>query len=127
MKGRGIIGLAFAFAAIPMSNAALADACAHSFELRLTSEGPWPAYGRTKRDTPCTSWFLSRTGSVVYKRLYRVENAQHGSVGLRQGGYFSYTPNRGYVGPDRFTLRVCGTTDGKDGCANLIFNMTVGP
>jgi hypothetical protein len=122
-----ITGLALAFGAVLIPDAARADACAHSFELRLTSEGPWPAYGRTKRDTPCTSWFLARAGAVVYKRLYRVENAQHGSVGLQQGGYFSYSPNRGYVGPDRFTLRVCGTHDGKDGCATLIFNMTVVP
>jgi hypothetical protein len=72
-------------------------------------------------------WFLSRSGSVVYKRLYRVENAQHGTVDLQQGGYFSYTPNRGYVGNDRFVLRVCGTVDGKDGCANMVWSMAVGP
>jgi hypothetical protein len=125
LKASLIFGLALGALAVP--NAARADACAHSFELRLTSEGPWPAYGRTKRDTPCKSWFLSRSGAVVYKRLYRVEDSQHGTVGLQQGGYFSYTPHPGYVGPDRFVLRVCGTVDGKDGCTNSIWNMTVVP
>ena len=106
---------------------ARADACAHSFQLRLDTQGPWPAQGRTKRDTPCRMWFLSRSASVVYKRLYRVEDAQHGTVGLQQGGYFTYTPLRGYVGPDRFVLRVCGTVGGKDGCTNSVWDMTVVP
>ena len=114
-------------ALLALPNFARADACAHSFELRLTSEGPWPASGRTRVSTPCRMWFLSRSGSVVYKRLYRIENAQHGTVGLQQGGYFSYTPNRGYIGKDRFVLRVCGTVDGRDGCANSVWTMTVGP
>jgi hypothetical protein len=122
-----LVRLVLAIGVVTLPKSALADACAHSFELRLGQEGPWPAHGRTKRDTTCKSWFLSRSGSVVYKRLFRVENAQHGSVGLQQGGFFSYTPNQGYVGQDRFALRVCGTVDGKDGCANLIFNMTVVP
>ena len=103
-----------------------ADACAHSFKFSLTTEGPWPAYGRTRKNTACTSWFLSG-GATVYKQLYLAEKPQHGSVGLKQGGYFTYSPAADFVGADRFLLRVCGTIDRQEGCSNLAFNMTVVP
>ena len=73
---------------------------------------------------PCGSLFGS-VGAIVYKRLYQVAAPKHGSVSLRHGGYFKYSPRAGYRGDDGFTLRICGNSNGQDGCANLKFNVTV--
>ncbi len=104
-----------------------ADACANLMRFRLDSEGPWPQFGRTRRNTPCTSWFLS-SGSTVYKRLLLTSQAEHGKVSLTEGGYFTYTPAAGYEGTDRFRLRVCGLSQTQAyQCANLDFSISVTP
>jgi hypothetical protein len=64
---------------------------------------------------------------TTYKRLYLAERPQHGSVVLREGGHFAYTSTAGYTGPDKFTLRICGTTNAFEGCTNILYDMTVVP
>ncbi len=90
----------------------------------LSSEGPWPMSLDTDVGKPCGSLFGS-SGAISYKRLYQVSAPAHGSVAMRHGGYFKYSPKAGYRGDDSFTLRICGNSNGKDGCANLKFNVTV--
>ena len=90
----------------------------------LSSEGPWNMSLDTDAGKPCGSLFGS-VGAIVYKRLYLAANPQHGSVSMRHGGYFKYSPKAGFRGSDNFTLRICGNANGKDGCANLKFDVTV--
>jgi Bacterial Ig domain len=99
-------------------------ACTVRGQFLLSSEGPWPMSLDTDAGKPCGSLFGS-TGAIAYKRLYQVSAAKHGSVSLRQGGHFNYAPKAGYRGDDSFTLRICGNANGRDGCANLKFNVTV--
>jgi Bacterial Ig domain len=99
-------------------------ACTVRGQFLLSSEGPWPMSLDTDAGKACGSLFGS-SGAISYKRLYQVTPPQHGSVSLRHGGYFTYTPKAGYRGDDNFTLRICGNANGKDACANLKFNTTV--
>ncbi len=62
---------------------------------------------------------------MVFKRLLLAQAPAHGKVRLREGGTYFYTAPTGYAGPDSFTLRVCGKEGTIEGCANLIYNMTV--
>jgi len=65
---------------------------------------------------------LSPLKSVLWNDRYAAEATvtvavppSHGTVQMNSGGYFSYTPNAGYVGPDSFTYRASkpGVTAGQ--------------
>lgn len=98
--------------------------CTVRGQFLLSSEGPWNMSLDTDAGKPCGSLFGS-VGAIVYKRLYQVTAPQHGSVSMREGGYFNYSPKAAYRGPDNFMLRICGNANGRDGCANLKFDVTV--
>jgi hypothetical protein len=95
------------------------------FNFNITSEGPWPARMTVKAGKSCGSrrWTF---GSTAPSNLYLVTQARHGRVTLSHPGGYHYSPAGGYVGPDAFTLRICGTTNGGyKGCANLQFDVSV--
>jgi hypothetical protein len=64
-------------------------------------------------------------GRIVFKRLYLVTRPQHGTVALREGGHYHYVSAAGYRGSDSFMLRVCGSVNGHDRCANLQYAVSV--
>jgi hypothetical protein len=95
------------------------------FSFNITSEGPWPAHMTVKAGKSCGSrrWTF---GSITPNRLYLASQPKHGSVALSHPGGYRYSPAGGYVGPDSFTLRLCGTSNGGyQGCANLQFDVSV--
>lgn len=107
------------------SEAYAADCNIPHFNFNITSEGPWPAFMTVKAGQSCGSrrWNFS---TMVPKRLYLVASPQHGRVTLSEPGGYRYASASGYVGKDSFTLRLCGTKDGGlEGCANLLFNVSV--
>lgn len=61
---------------------------------------------------------------MEFKRLFIVTAPSRGKIKLREGGYYIYTAP-GAAGSDSFTLRVCGKEDGKEGCANLQYSLTI--
>jgi hypothetical protein len=102
-----------------------ADCIIPNFGFNIASEGPWPAFMTVKSGQSCGSRRWTFT-TMVPKRLYLVASPHHGSVTLQAPGGYRYASTRGYVGKDSFTLRLCGTKDGGlEGCANLLFNVTV--
>lgn len=129
MKIRSAFFIWCVWAGISLPSQAHADAClARLSGWNLSSEGPWQEHGRTKIGKRCGASFSGPGGGYTFKHLFLAEGPQHGAVTLRQGGYYFYTPKPGYVGSDRFMLRVCGTDqNGKYSCANLIINMTISP
>ena len=98
--------------------------CVAPFRFSLTSAGPWSAFGTIKSGTSCAGSFNS-SGPMVFRRLYLAAAPQHGSVGLQEGGRYTYAAKRGYVGEDRFTLKVCGNEGGLEGCTDIQYNMTL--
>ncbi len=125
-SGGRVLSICFACAALLVlaSTGNAQAACSVRGQFLLSSEGPWPMSLDTDAGKACGSLFGS-TGAISYKRLYQASPPQHGSVSLRHGGYFNYSPKAGYRGDDNFTLRICGNSNGRDGCANLKFNVTV--
>ena len=98
--------------------------CSTRGNFRISSEGPWPMAMRASPGRTCERQF--RFGTIVPKRLYLVDPPSHGTVGLREGGYYSYTPKPSFRGQDAFTLRLCGEYQGTNqGCAKLAFSVTV--
>ena len=95
------------------------------FNFNVTSEGPWPALMTVKSGESCGSrrWSF---GSTAPSKLFLATAPQHGRVVLSAPGGYRYFPAGGYVGVDSFTLKLCGTTNGGfQGCANLLFSVTV--
>jgi hypothetical protein len=72
----------------------------------------------------CTAYFRAG-GNMSFKRLLLVSAPQHGSIALREGGYYAFSAQAGYRGRDSFTLRICGTEAGSDGCADLQYTVTI--
>lgn len=99
-------------------------ACTGFFRFNLTSEGPWPAHGTIQQGKTCSGNYYAG-GTWTFKRLYLVKPPARGKVQLREGGTYIYTAPTGYTGSDPFTLRVCGKEGTVEGCANLVYNMTV--
>jgi hypothetical protein len=64
--------------------------------------------------------------TITPKRLYLAIPPQHGKVVLKAPGGYRYFSSPRYAGADSFTLRLCGTKfGGYEGCANLLFAVTV--
>jgi len=99
-------------------------ACVRSFTFHLSSEGPWSGYGTIKQGRTCSGNYTAG-GTMIFKRLLLMQAPAHGAVRLRQGGTYFYTAPKGYSGADPFTLRVCGKEGTIEGCANIIYSMTV--
>jgi hypothetical protein len=123
MITRIVLGAVAVAAPLLLSAGAYAK-CVVPFRFAITSPGPWMAVGTIKSGTTCPGSFNS-SGPMVFKRLYLAAAPQHGSVRLQEGGRYSYSAKPGYVGQDRFTLRVCGSDGGVDGCADIQYNMTM--
>ena len=115
------------------STTAMAKHCTISSPFNLTSEGPWPATGTVRSDGYCDKGFRIgggmryHAGVMMFKRLYLASPPSHGRIMLREGGHFRYTPNKNYVGTDKFTLRICGLINNTESCANLEHTMNVTP
>ena len=123
----GIRLLAIALAATCLANEARAEKNCRIpfFSFNITSEGPWPARMTANTGQRCGSrrWSF---GPTTPSRLYLASQAKHGKVTLSHPGGYHYTSTAGYVGPDTFTLRLCGTRNGGyEGCANIRFEVTV--
>jgi hypothetical protein len=87
--------------------------------------GNWPMHISIKAGSTCQATFGSVGRTVIeFKRLSLVAAPGRGQIKLREGGYYIYTAPSG-AGSDSFTLRVCGKQDGKEGCADLQYSVTV--
>jgi len=118
----GLLGLV---CLLMTSEAHAADCSIPYFSFNITSEGPWPAFMTVKSGKSCGSRRWSFT-TIAPKRLYLAAAPQHGRVTLSEPGGYRYSSSPGYVGKDSFTLKLCGTKQGgSEGCANLLFNVSV--
>jgi len=118
----GLLGLV---CLLMTSEARAADCSIPYFSFNITSEGPWPAFMTVKSGKSCGSRRWSFT-TIAPKRLYLAAAPQHGRVTLSEPGGYRYSSSPGYVGKDSFTLKLCGTKQGGfEGCANLLFNVSV--
>jgi Bacterial Ig domain len=117
----GLIGAALFILA---STAGAQATCGVLGYFLFTSEGPWNQAMQVDAGKRCSSLFASG-GASVFKRLYMVSQAKHGTVSISEGGHYSYNPKPGFKGSDTFMLRVCGSTSGVEGCANLKYDVTV--
>ena len=113
---------AFLLGGIVASDAAQ---CARSGGYRLSHDGTWPMFITARAGTACEATFgASGRSTFIFKRLLLVKSPTRGRINLREGGYYIYTAPSS-AGSDNFTLRVCGSEDGKDGCATLEYTVTV--
>ena len=117
-----------ALALIATTTASLAQedrGCLSRFHFNLNSQGPWPVYINVKSGHQCGNhaWFAG--GQTVYQMLYLAAKPQHGKVALRPHAHFTYSSKPGYVGKDGFMLKVCGKTQNRPACADLLVHVTV--
>ena len=103
---------------------ARAAECVTRTRFHFTSPGPWGSSLGTGVGKPCSGSFRSG-GNTTFKRLNLLKTPEHGTISLRQGGYFTYTPAAGYRGPDSFQLQVCGKEGTIEGCADLHYTAQV--
>jgi Bacterial Ig domain len=115
--------LLLAAGALLLLQSPAAALCFRSFNFNLTSEGPWNGYGTVNQGKTCGGHY-GAGGTMTFGRLLLIHAPAHGTVRLR-GLTFVYTASKGYSGADAFTLRVCGKQGTAEGCANLLYNMTV--
>jgi hypothetical protein len=99
-------------------------ACGNQGTFHLTSPGPWQKSLVARPGGVCENTFRAG-GAMVFKQLFLVAPPGHGKVTLRQGGWYRYAAQPGYSGRDTFTLRVCGVQAGHEGCANIVYNVTL--
>ncbi|MGL4812925.1 MAG: hypothetical protein ACRCXM_14220 [Beijerinckiaceae bacterium] len=67
-----------------------------------------------------------RTGSVIeLTALNTITHPKNGKLAPRDGAGLEYRPKAGYRGPDAFTIRVCGTYRGQNGCSYLNYQVSV--
>jgi len=115
------------FSLLLVSNeAGAADCRIRRFNFRITSQGPWPAHMTVQSGKSCGSrrW----TFGGIFKQLYLASAPRHGKVVLSFPGGYRYVPSPGYLGDDTFTLKICGVLNGGfEGCADLLFSVTVVP
>lgn len=64
-------------------------------------------------------------GEEHFERLLITEEPKHGAIDLAPGGRFFYTSKEGYKGADSFKIEVCGSFNGKKGCAKMNYAVTV--
>jgi len=107
-----------------MIDEAQARGCSRAGRFSLTSAGPWPMRLRALEGEACNANFRSY-GPMIYRRLYLVSSPQHGNIQLIEGGRYRYSAQAGYRGADSFMLRVCGTQNGYEGCADLQYAVTI--
>lgn len=84
-----------------------ATECFGSGTYHLTSAGPWPMTIATAPGSSCSRTLYSG-GTMSYKRLLLVSGPEHGTISVKEGGYYTYTPAAGFRGIDHFQLRLCG-------------------
>lgn len=63
--------------------------------------------------------------NFTFKRLLLVSAPARGKIRLREGGYYISSAPANDKGTDEFKLRVCGTENNNDGCAELQYSVTV--
>ncbi len=90
----------------------------------FSSPGPWTFGLYVEAGKACTRTFNSG-GQMIFKRLYVLDHPARGTVTLREGGFYTYTPPPGFQGRDEFQLQVCGEQRGQAGCADLKMLVTV--
>ena len=116
--------LAAAIGAIGMTTIAMA-------ECRTMPFISYPA----QNDSVSTNSTLTR-GSACVHRFRSLNNLHYtsGSIASRPGHgtltqtgmvEFRYTPQRGFKGVDRYSVRVCGQGGSGSGCSTITYNMTV--
>ena len=49
----------------------------------------------------------------------------HGTLTQVDGSRFRYKPAAGFKGVDRYSFKLCGTSNAGSGCATLTYNITV--
>ncbi len=99
--------------------------CLSRVHFNLNSQGPWPVYMDVKSGHQCSKNQWRAGGTTVFQMLYLVTKPQHGNVALRPHAHFTYSSKPGHVGKDDFTLRVCGKTQNRPACADLLVHVTV--
>ena len=81
--------------------------------------------GRTIVQGEVCGGYHWRPGKVQLKRLLIASPPQRGQLSLRDPGQLYYRAPMNYMGPDRFTIRLCGEGPRYAGCIDLIYTMQV--
>jgi hypothetical protein len=92
----------------------------------LSSEGPWRRSMTIRSGDSCEQTFRAG-GTMMFKRLNILTSPRKRTLTLRQGGHYTYKTKADAQGTDSFMLRVCGGQGGREGCANLAFDVNIQP
>jgi hypothetical protein len=84
--------------------------------------------GRSIRQgATCGGYHWQPKPGVVFKGLFVQAAPQYGKLRLQAPGQYYYSAPINYLGPDSFTLKVCGVLEGRagQGCSSLKYIMNV--
>ena len=124
-----VVALVLLFGQLSSASAQQFTACTGQFNFRLENPGPWPVIAKVRSGETCVAgrrWWAN-IGNTVFKRLYLAASPREGSVRLEEGAKFYYTSKKGFVGSDKFTLKLCGTVSDKPSCTFLEVRVEVTP
>lgn len=99
--------------------------CFFKGRVKFSAGGSWPLYLSMTDGSSCINVHFAPTPLTQYKTLNAFELPEHGKLELKQGGIFSYRPERDYKGRDKFLLQLCGSEGGVDSCVELPFDVRI--
>jgi hypothetical protein len=64
-------------------------------------------------------------GAGMFESLTVSLEPAHGKIVTHGKSTFAYKPASGFRGPDKFSVRMCGSSPTSRGCSNLTYSLTV--
>lgn len=117
-------GLSIAFVAVAAAFwAAPASACTRSAYRYGMNYPSASARWTVLRNRPCRSHL--NVGSLYLVGLTFIEKPRHGIAGSASRYQYAYQPDKDYVGPDRFVMRIDFTYRGASGHTDVAFDINV--
>jgi hypothetical protein len=117
-------GLFALVAGSAMTSAALADCRVVNTTFRLHLNESVTSTGVSTKGGACTVR-LGSSATSQFTSTSIVARPAHGTLSQVDGSRFKYKPAAGFKGIDRYSFRVCGSSNAGSGCATLTYNITV--
>jgi len=117
-------GLVALIVGTAMTSGALADCRVVNTTFRVHLNEQVTSTGVSTKGGACTTR-LGAGGTTHFTSTSIAERPAHGTLTQVDGSRFRYKPSSGFKGVDRYSFKVCGTSNAGTGCATLTYNITV--
>jgi len=107
-----------------MTSAAMADCRVVSTTFRVHLNEQVTSTGVSTKGGACVVR-LGAGGTSQFTSTSIAARPGHGTLTQMDGSRFRYKPAAGFKGIDRYSFKVCGTSNAGSGCATLTYSITV--